>query len=163
MDPYGQPQPVYAQTDAYGQPVPQTYVPPQPVYGQPDPYGQPQPVYTQTTVHQPGYVAPPYTQTQTVTTTVQPVAPQQQVVVVQHTQPQNKDTNNAWMLLLVGFFCGAFFCWIPGACIGLRSSEPDAKVPGAINAVLSALSCIGLIGGIIAAVVTFNNLYNYVY
>jgi len=61
------------------------------------------------------------------------------------------------------------FCWIPGAIVGLRSKQPDARVPGIINAVMSVIGIIAIIIVVVVVVRAYNTVsdicdnYNYPY
>eukprot|EP01124_Arcella_intermedia_P020157 TRINITY_DN27670_c0_g1_i1.p2 TRINITY_DN27670_c0_g1~~TRINITY_DN27670_c0_g1_i1.p2 ORF type:complete len:147 (-),score=17.91 TRINITY_DN27670_c0_g1_i1:80-520(-) len=116
---------------------------------------------------QPGQPGQPiyYTNTTTTTTENIPYQPQYQGagptthLVIQETY-NNSEATTAWLLLLGGWL-GAFFCWIPGAWIGLRSRNPNARLPGILNAVMAGLSIVGTIVLIVWFVV-FVNRYSHV-
>eukprot|EP01124_Arcella_intermedia_P017469 TRINITY_DN2422_c0_g1_i1.p2 TRINITY_DN2422_c0_g1~~TRINITY_DN2422_c0_g1_i1.p2 ORF type:complete len:187 (+),score=11.76 TRINITY_DN2422_c0_g1_i1:42-563(+) len=145
------PQPYDPQAQAaYGQ-----YYQPQPVpggaYVPPQPYAQNGEVYVVTNQQypqqyyqpQPVPVQQQQTTTTTTTTNAPPVAPQ--VVVVQQVVQKNDDANCSWWLFCGGWFFFSLLCWIPGAWIGLRSKNPEARLPGILNAVFSVLSVISII------------------
>jgi len=125
--------------------------------------GYPQQGYPQQGYPQQGYPQPVYyadgtaqpQQTVVVTTQQTPdvyyQVPQTTVIVKRN----DGDVLSSWILFAIGWFTGgSFCCWIPGAVIGLRSSNPDAKIPGIVNAVFAGISIVSLvIVGIYLAVV----------
>jgi len=79
------------------------------------------------------------------------------VIIHQTTTETQNEALISWLLFAIGWFTGgSLCCWIPGAIFGLRSQNPEARIPGILNAVFSGIFVIVIVVIIIYFIVMAN-------